>query len=356
MMHTYYIRSVPLQFNISRLTLQPSLGSKLLTYHGLSALNTTKFPTWDSFFSALLAEDDDVLYVSTPKDAGQRAYSEFEIDIEPARLCARILSVREQIAREMTGDLKAIAKMGQYIFSSYMQNSKDRKDAPKQAKEKSLPSDFSNDDKDLSASEKDEDSSTLFGFDSPSAIYTNFDSLDEEALAPSPLRKGNFDLLYNLITQSAVIELLNSEDGVIVADEGDFEVQNKASQIYLKNFYNERLLTHFVGSQWHGKGDDFIKQLLFGSPIMMPRDKGMSQSDGTDNAAESQTFNALPLVIEPMRIAEQVLIKRDKLASEWLKIMEAVPMDHTEIRRLQLERLTGVPKIEPSKIVDNEFQ
>ena len=43
------------------------LGSKLLNYHGLSALNTTKFPTWDSFFTKLLEQPDTVLMISTPK-------------------------------------------------------------------------------------------------------------------------------------------------------------------------------------------------------------------------------------------------------------------------------------------------
>jgi hypothetical protein len=43
------------------------LGSKLLNYHGLSALNTTVFPTWDSFFINLLEQPDTVLMISTPK-------------------------------------------------------------------------------------------------------------------------------------------------------------------------------------------------------------------------------------------------------------------------------------------------
>jgi hypothetical protein len=31
-------------------TTEPSLSSKLLRYHGLGAMNTTRFPTWDSYF------------------------------------------------------------------------------------------------------------------------------------------------------------------------------------------------------------------------------------------------------------------------------------------------------------------
>ena len=113
-------------------------------------------------------------------------YSEFDIDIEPARLCARILSVREQIAREMTGDLKAIANMGQMIFSSYLQNSIERKNTkPKTG---------------------NIGESSPYGFDRPSTMYINFDPQDDDEFAPSPLRKGNFDLLYNLITQTAIMQ------------------------------------------------------------------------------------------------------------------------------------------------------
>lgn len=34
----------------------PRLGSKLLNYHGLSAINITIYPSWDSFFTALLEQ------------------------------------------------------------------------------------------------------------------------------------------------------------------------------------------------------------------------------------------------------------------------------------------------------------
>jgi len=318
------------------------IGSKLLNYHGLSALNTTIFPEWDSFFTSLLEQPDTVLKIATPKEAGHRSYSEFDIDVEPARLCARILSVREQIAREMTGDLKAIANMGQLIFSSYWQNAKDRRDT-KQTKG-------------IGTGPGHDEESAPYGFDRPSSMYINFDPRDDDACAPSPLRKGNFDLLYNLLTQSAVLDLIESEDGVVVGD--DCEVQNKASQLFLSKFYNDRLVTHFVGSQWYSKGDDFIEELMLSSPIMMslPRDGGSIEEKYEENS-DSKESNTPPLVLEPMRIAEQILLKRDKLALEWMHIMEAVPSEHTEIRKLQLDRLTGVAEVAPMhKIFEDEFQ
>ena len=195
--------------------------------------------------------------------------------------------------------------------------------------------------------------------------YINFDPHDDDAFAPSPLRKGNFDLLYNLITQKAVLELLDSEDGVVV---GSDEVQNKASQLFLSKFYQDRLASHFVGSQWYGKGDDFIEELMLGSPIMMARDSDDTEKDTREEDkdekdvedTESKASNTPLLVVEPMRIAEQILLKRDKLALAWAKIMESVPSAHTEIRRLQLDRLTGVAvAAEPTKVLvesEDEFQ
>lgn len=55
------------------------LGSKLLNYHGLSALNTTVFPTWDSFFINLLDQPDTVLMISTPK--GEKAAYDVNLNV-----------------------------------------------------------------------------------------------------------------------------------------------------------------------------------------------------------------------------------------------------------------------------------
>jgi hypothetical protein len=125
---------------------------------------------------------------------------------------------------------------------------------------------------------------------------------------------------------------------------GEDVVQNKANQLFLSKFYLERQITHFIGSQWYGKGDDFIEELILYTPIIMPRNESSSILP--------------PLVVEPMRIAEQILLRRDKLALEWKDIMEKQPSEHTEIRKLQLNRLTGVTTTPPAKIIlfEDEFQ
>ena len=257
--------------------------------------------------------------MKTPSDLGRRVYSSFDIDINPASLCSRIISVREQIAREFVGDLKAIATMGQQIFSSYYYN-KNNTDSGKQSV-----------------------GSTANGSNKPAAFYMNFDPLLDEAVAPSPLRKGNFDLLYNLITQEAVVNLL--QNGFYIDDN---QVLNDSCLRYLEKFYRERVLTHFVGAQFYWKGDDFIDEMMLASPIVMYDDMGNDEAE------------TISLEIEPLRIAEQVLLRRDYLALEWLKIMEEIPSDHTEIRSMQLERMMGksVVKQETNPVIisDEPFQ
>jgi hypothetical protein len=100
------------------ITNDKKLSSRMLYYHGLSALNTTIFPTWESYFRLLLEEPSVEIVVET----NNHLVREFTIDINPASLCSRILSVRDQIAKEWVGDLDVIARMGGQIFYSYWAN------------------------------------------------------------------------------------------------------------------------------------------------------------------------------------------------------------------------------------------
>jgi hypothetical protein len=225
-----------------------------------------------------------------------------------------MLSVREQIARELMGDLKAISGMGQQIFDSYNHNLNTKNDEVKCGGKKSGIG--------------YKDGSSPRGFDRPSMLYMNFDPLIDADFAPSPLRVGNFDLLLNLITQSAVVDVLQNglETGVYA---GENEKKNEAALRYLEQFYKERVVTHFVGAQFYGKGDDFIEEMMLKPNVTIFDDMDMED----DNSAV--------LEIEPLRIAEQILKRRDKMALEWLEVLEAVPSDHTEIRKQQLARMMG---------------
>eukprot|EP00956_Cyclotella_meneghiniana_P024960 scaffold51108_cov47-Cyclotella_meneghiniana.AAC.1 len=150
-------------------------------------------------------------------------------------------------------------------------------------------------------SSKQSGGSTANGSNKPAAFYMNFDPLLDEAVAPSPLRK--------------------------------------------EKFYRERVLTHFVGAQFYWKGDDFMEEMMLASPIVVYEDMGNDEAE------------TIPLEIEPLLIAEQVLLRRDYLALEWLKIMEEIPSDHIDIRSMQLERISVVKQeTNPVIISDEPFQ
>jgi hypothetical protein len=82
------------------------LNSRLLQYHGLSAMNTTIFKTWDSYFKLLLQEPPTQIHVTS----NNPLVREFVIDISPPSLCSRILSVRSQISNEWVKDYMSLPK------------------------------------------------------------------------------------------------------------------------------------------------------------------------------------------------------------------------------------------------------
>jgi hypothetical protein len=140
-----------------------SAKSKLLTYHGLAAFNTTVFPTWDSYFSKLLEQPMEMYIIESHSGLAP----EYELEIKPASLCARIVSVREQIAREFVRDLGVIAAMGGHTLESHWESLKENREIQRE---------------------------NLFFLE----MSLNVGDMD---YAPSPLRKGNFDLLVLLTTQ-----------------------------------------------------------------------------------------------------------------------------------------------------------
>jgi len=93
------------------------LSSRLLYYHGIAGLNSTIFPTWDAYFRSLLEEPGTQFIV----ESNNRVVREFTVDIEPASICSRILSVREQIAKEWVRDLDVVIARGDCILSSFHQ-------------------------------------------------------------------------------------------------------------------------------------------------------------------------------------------------------------------------------------------
>lgn len=245
---------------------------RLLTYHGLGAINTTLFPTWDSYFEQLLKEDT-VLYTVETNRAHLPSY---DLEINPASLCSRLISVREQIALEFVHDLDVIAE----ISGSTMQRYFDSR-------------------------EKGEIEKLNLMF---------LENRVNEDYAPSPLRKGNFDLLMTLTTQEAIHRVLNDESS---------EYHDRSSLVFLRNFYMKRIDTHFTGSNWYGRAEDFVEELLNTSPSVM-------QLQDEDCG-----------LVDPLRVADILLTQREQVAEEWLELALDVTESHTVIKRWQFNRLMG---------------
>jgi hypothetical protein len=268
--------------------------SKLLAYHGLAALNTTHFPTWDSYFSKLLEQPTEIFIIES-----HSAYvPEYELEIKPASLCARIVSVRDQIAREFTRDLDVIAAMGGHTLDSYWESLKEKRNQ-------------------ISDSNDDEaGGSTQVKLRRENLFFLELNVNDDSDYAPSPLRKGNFDLLVLLSTQESIHRVLNDphrQNGV-----------GKVTNHYLRNFYAQRLVSHFSGAQRYGRADDFLEELLGTAPSVV------QLSDGATT------------LIDTHSIAELILKEREAVASEWKELARNVPQEHMEIKRLQLNLLMGI--------------
>mmetsp|Transcript_3213 Transcript_3213/g.7041 ORF Transcript_3213/g.7041 Transcript_3213/m.7041 type:complete len:445 (+) Transcript_3213:48-1382(+) len=295
-----------------------SVASEMLRYHGLGAINTTLFATWEDYFLELLQQPDATLIIET----WDPRVPEYTVDISPASLCSRMLSVREQIAREFVNDLGAIATFGEQIFAQYWEEinlSREKLQAEREAAESngSIGAEGST----PSSSTEGELKDPIKGFATQNLIFLEWHPLYDESAAPSPLRKGNFDLLVLLATQEAVHRLI--KEGV----EDETPEQEIESTEFLRNFYAERFVSHFSGPQPYRRADDFIEELMLSPPRVVTKDDKV-------------------VIVNPLNVAELLLIKRDKVASEWQQIAKEAPQEHAEVRRMQLDRQMGRPMVE----------
>jgi len=250
---------------------QPEI--KLLAYHGLSAINTTLFPTWNSYFEALLEEEDFTMVIPSANPD-----IEFEIDVTPSSLCSRLISVREQIAREFARDLDRIIDIS-YSFIEQYSEFKEKREGNEQYR-----------------------TNLLF-------LYL---PLDGEPL-PSPLRKGNFDLLMLFTLQESIHRILNSEEDNV----------GESDLMLLRNFYTEKLDTHFVGPVAYGKADDFLVGLLESPCTVQLQDEKVE-------------------TVDPLTITKLVLQTQAKVALELVEAALEAPNEHLELKKRQLQKLLNI--------------
>jgi hypothetical protein len=162
--------------------------------------------------------------------------------------------------------------------------------------------------------------------------------------APSPLRKGNFDLLCLLATQEAIHRLLND------ASRKDRRSPERGSNQFLQDFYVSRLLSHFSGDQPWGRSDDFLEDLLFCPPRMIT----IHGEDKKKEGSEDGLTKDLTYLVDPVMVAETILNEREKVAVEWAEeLTEQAKRDHMSLQRLILAKVMG-GTIDECQIVDSD--
>lgn len=274
-------------------------------------------------------------------------FVEFRIDIDPVSLASRILSVREQIAREWVEDLVTLRAANDQILDSYYDiGLAARDDEP----DCLMPTDNNNED-DVDE-EKEVDPEECINVEQLVTPYSSTSGVDEnktsrrrrvfdrnsmlmltstmifKAFASSPQRQGNFDLLYLLLTQESLHRVLRE-----YRKSGD---EREISYEWLKQFYIQRVGSFFDGHQEYGRADDFLEELLMTPP-------------STREISSSRIG-----LIDPLRIAEDVIAMRSVVAEEWKTEIASVPDDHMGLRKKLLSKQMGAYGSSSSPLAESE--
>lgn len=266
----------------------PNLGH----YHGTGALNVTRYPDWDGALRDLMDQpNDDVIVAAKRRGRGHGGWSknnpylqerwvEFRIEIRPASLVQRLLPVRDQLAAEFTRDLDVVGLVDAALMESYFNNLRRVPEASPAA--------------------------PTAAFDRISgSILSNFtESQDGDS---SPLRRGNFDLLYGLCTQAAAHRLLRELRAAAVPEE-DVTLQ------WFTRFYADHAAAHFDGDGGFGRADDFLEALLRAPPALV------ATADGRRRG-----------LTDPLRVAERLVALRSEVAAEWKCRMGETQEDHATL-------------------------
>ena len=145
--------------------------------------------------------------------------------------------------------------------------------------------------------------------------FLEWDPNEDSEYAPSPLRKGNFDLLLLLTTQEAIRRICLQQKDLAGVD-------------FLKSFYKERRNEYFSrgSSGRYGRADDFLEQLMLSPPSIV-----------------LEKYSEETVLIDPLRLAEMIVLEREIVCNEWAAIAKhQSPEEHTEIQKLQLDRMMNM--------------
>ena len=273
--------------------LEDFLGVKNLgNYHGSAAFNMSHYPKWDSVLYDIMRQPNTKMIVSAKRRGRghggwsknnpylQERWVEFPIDIRPASLVQRLLPVRAQLAAECKCDLEIVIQAGDAIMDSYFARIRN-----------SLG-----------------DEELTFERASLGAL-SNFTAIGSS----SPLRRGNFDLLYSLCTQAATHTLLR---------ELQTSQEQEVAFAFLKEFYRSNIREFFDGDQPLGQADAFLNELLTTPPSFVEHGGNVGLSD-------------------PLLIAQRIIQVRQNIAQDWIQQMAEVEEDHAHLNAVLIRVMMG---------------
>jgi hypothetical protein len=237
---------------------------------------------------------------------------------------SRIVSVREQIAKEWESDLDTIVVANEMILTSYHDSARRARDEECiDMTDDGISEDCINVE-DLIApysDQRDDTEPRRPAFDR-NAMMMLSNTIDFAEHASSPYRKGNFDLLCLLATQESIHRVLRE-----YRQAGDVRV---VSYEWFREFYKMRCASHFDGDHLYGRSDDFLDELLTTPPSM-------------------KKFGSQMGFIDPLRIAEDVIRMRSAVAEDWKEIVTQAPQDHMGLRKDLLMKQLG-RSVNPSTV------
>lgn len=187
--------------------------------------------------------------------------------------------MREQLAGEWLEDLETLKTANDQVLDSYNQKVADARE---------------------NHAELDKNVFDRMG------LYLLRNTMATKTQLSSPLRKGTFDLLLLMATQESIHRVLRE-----YVDAGE---EREVSFEWFRDYYVARASKTFDGSQEHGRADDFMEELLLTPPSMITEGLRME-------------------LIDPLRIAEDILQKRSEVVMEWKAIVSGASQDHMELRR-----------------------
>ncbi len=312
----------------------------LHNFHGTGGFNPLTYPNWDSVLLDILKQPNQKMIVSAKRRGRghggwsknnpylQERWVEFAIQINPASLVQRLLSVREQLAQEFERDLEIVGIVDGMIIESYFSTMKKERGEAQQQQQQQLWND--NEVEGVDMIPINHESGRAFERISVNILSNFTEFASSGSTSSSPFRKGNFDLLYNLCTQASVHRLLR--------DLQESKVDSVSYQWLLK-FYSEQLSEFFDGDVAFGRADDFIDALLRSPPTLVSVDDGRSIG-----------------LTDPLRIAERIIAKRSEVAHEWIGMMKEVKQDHLVFNDLLFRVMMGkaIDATEDNEVVIEE--